>query len=85
MFFVGWLKRALPRNPPSSVGYPLTIFRSLREIYSLCVFAPLRLCVSIFQQPDLYGRSTTKQTDLYGRSTTQTALRAVIPLAPPAP
>ena len=35
---------------------------------------PLRLCVSIFQQPVLCARSTT-----------QTALRAVIPLPPPAP
>ena len=37
------------------------------------------------KQPDLYGRSTTKQPVLCARSTTQTALRAVIPLAPPAP
>ena len=34
------------------------------------------------KQPDLYGRSTTKQPVLCARSTTQTALRAVIPLAP---
>ena len=74
MFFVGWVKRALPRNPPSSVGNRLTTFLTLREIHSLCVFAPLRLCVHFFQQPDLCARSTT-----------QTALRAVIPLTPPAP
>ena len=40
---------------------------------------------STTKQTDLYGRSTTKQPDLCARSTTQTALRAVIPLAPPAP
>jgi len=33
---------------------------SMREIYDLCVFAPLRLCVVFFpKQPDLSGRSTT--------------------------
>ena len=32
----------------------------MREIYDLCVFAPLRLCVVFFpKQPDLSGRSTT--------------------------
>ena len=38
-FFVGWVKRALPRNPPSSMGNRLTPFLTLRDIHSLRVFA----------------------------------------------
>ena len=68
-FSVGWVKRALPRNPPSRMGNCLTPFLIFAR-------APLPLRPWTFASlPSILPSAR----DLFARSTTQRALRAVLP------